>query len=286
MPCWVNDRELWTTSTLTLVTPNRHQPPHSGHPPPTTPSQQPIDPPNSPSFSIHHPPSAYPPFSSNNNPSRAQSPAILAMLDVLIPCVLLAILFLALRSAPSFAHRHTRRAARKLPAPAVYRLGLGPRSEWSLERNGWTLSTSTAALNALPKRAIARLTQRGRGATRRFYDAGVLAGGLGGAGALIGALWALARAWIAVWDEAEAHARQGASITVSRVLKRAIAARPPEVHTSNPGLVPLVSPQGPRSWLILDTRYHYPALTPPHPRSRARASSASPRGGARARRGH
>lgn len=172
------------------------------------------------------------------------------MLDVLLPCVLLAVLVLALRALPSFAHRHTRRVARKLPAPAAYRLGLGPRSEWTLERHGLTLSTSTAALNALPKRAITRLTPRGRSASRRFYDAGVVAGGLGGAGALIGALWALARAWIAVWDEAEAHARQGNSVSVSHVLRRALSTPPKEVHTANPGLVPLVSRSGHATSLI------------------------------------
>lgn len=166
------------------------------------------------------------------------------MLDVALPCLLLALLFAALRAAPRLLLRATRRGGRggKLPTPATYRLGLGPRSEWTLERHGLTLSTSTAALNTLPKRAVGRLTPRGRGGARQFYDAGVVAGGVGGAAAVMGAVWALARAWLAVWDEAEAHARQGES--VSHVLKRSLASTPPtppQVHTANPGLMPLVS---------------------------------------------
>jgi hypothetical protein len=159
------------------------------------------------------------------------------MLDVLLPLTLLLALGLALRAAPTLALRTapSLAKARKL-TPAAYR-SLSKRSEWVVSRQGWTVSTATGALNGLPKRVVARLSLKGRAGTRRFYDAGVAAGCIGGAGALLGALWALARAWGAVWEEAEAHAAQ----PNARLLRRSLDTGPREIHTANPGLVPLVS---------------------------------------------
>jgi hypothetical protein len=109
------------------------------------------------------------------------------------------------------------------------------------------VSASTTALNAVPKRLIARLeatigAPTARDRVRQFYDAGVAFGVLGAAGALVGALWAWARAWLAVWHEAEAHARTTQS-TVAHVVKRAFEAGAkavPKVHGSSGGIQPLV----------------------------------------------
>ncbi|KLT40459.1 hypothetical protein CC85DRAFT_287432 [Cutaneotrichosporon oleaginosum] len=162
------------------------------------------------------------------------------MLDVLLPLFLLLALGLALRAAPTLALRTapSLAKARKL-TPAAYHT-LSRRSEWVVSRQGLTVSTSTGALNGLPKRAVGCLSMRGKANARRFYDAGVAAGCVGCAGALLGALWALTRAWGAVWEEAEAHA---AHSSASRLLRRALPPPQPgprEIHSSNPGLVPLI----------------------------------------------
>ncbi|BEI85852.1 hypothetical protein CcaverHIS002_0601390 [Cutaneotrichosporon cavernicola] len=74
------------------------------------------------------------------------------MLDVLLPLALLLALGLALRAAPTLALRTapSLAKARKL-TPAAYR-SLSRRSEWIVSRQGLTVSTSTGALNGLPKR--------------------------------------------------------------------------------------------------------------------------------------
>ncbi|GMK56009.1 hypothetical protein CspeluHIS016_0210650 [Cutaneotrichosporon spelunceum] len=159
------------------------------------------------------------------------------MLDVLLPLGLLLVLVLVLRAAPALTLRTapSLAKARKL-TPAAYR-ALSRRSEWVVTRTGLTVSTSTGALNSLPKRILSRLTLKGRAGARRFYDTGVAAGCLGSVGAVAGALWALMRAWRAVWDEAEAHA---AHPPATRLLRRALPGQR-EIHTANPGLIPGVT---------------------------------------------
>lgn len=178
------------------------------------------------------------------------------MLDIVFPVLLLALLFHVLRIAPAWlakpgslffgnSYGSDRRAA-AIHAP--YRLA--PRAEWQLERHGLTLQASTTALNALPKRIASSLGPNARSLARRFYDAGIVFGVAGTLGGVAGAVWAWARVWLAVWDEAEAHAHvvvPAGGVPVPKVLRRAVTAiaqvQVPAVHSANAGLQPLVSLQ-------------------------------------------
>lgn len=165
------------------------------------------------------------------------------MLDVVLPTLLLALLFVALRNAPSWLSKQPLRRGK---LSATYRLA--PRRHWIVERDGMTLSASTTALNALPKEVMGRIEALGHSArdkVKRFYDAGVAFGMLGTGIALAGAVWAWMRAWWGVWHEAEAHARTHATTAseIAHVIKRSLTAgtEVPQVHASQGGLQPLVS---------------------------------------------
>jgi hypothetical protein len=162
------------------------------------------------------------------------------MLDVVLPIIFLALLLVFLWNAPSW---HVKQPLRR-GVLSTYRLA--PRRHWLVERDGITISATTTTLNPLPKRIVTRIEKFGyaaRDKAKRFYDAGVVLGAVGSGVAVTGALWAWARAWLAVWHEAEAHARTQ-STTVSHVLKRALTEQPkmavPVPHSSSGGIQPLV----------------------------------------------
>lgn len=165
------------------------------------------------------------------------------MLDVLFPVIALVLLFHALRHAPAFlASSSANYGLRNRSLPAAYRLA--PRAEWLVERSSITVFATTTALNPVPKRIASGLGNNARILAKRFYDAGVLFGIVGGVVGVAGAVWALARVWLAVWDEAEAHA-QVQSVPVPALVRRAVTAIAqvpvPKLHTANAGLQPLVS---------------------------------------------
>lgn len=174
------------------------------------------------------------------------------MLDVLLPVVLLAIVVAALRQAPRYLQKHSRRS---LSLPTGGRLAPA-RADWVLERDGLTVSATTTSLNGLPKRIISRLLPRQRAAALRFYDTGAAVGCAGGVVALGGAVWALTAAWLAVWAEAEAHAR--VTVKPGKILRRTVE----HVQEVDGGLQPLVR-RCTQRWLTIDTRGYDPAPPPP-----------------------
>lgn len=192
----------------------------------------------------------------------------MSLLEVALPLFLLAVLVLLLRSAPAVIASSNPKARYKLPSPAAaYRLSR--RADWVVERHGVTLSASTGGLNSLPKRVLAGIGARSRDKVLWFYDAGVVVSVVGIAVGILGAIWALFRVWWAVWVEAEAHARvqhaagglkpraeglDAAAEGAARIIKRAVVdavakhasgigkrdAPPPQLHTADGGLQPLV----------------------------------------------
>jgi hypothetical protein len=158
------------------------------------------------------------------------------MIDILLPSCLLVVLGYALHSAVIRSGR-TGRSKSELP---VHRRALtSTSSPWTLERNGFTISLSTAGLNDVPSQILDRRSSVFKRGLLATYDFGSLLGVLGGAGAIGVTGWAVGQVWNAVWTEARTHAAQKGDV-VTKVIKRAIE----EGSESQPaaGLQPLVSP--------------------------------------------
>lgn len=194
------------------------------------------------------------------------------MLDVVLPTLLLAILFVSLKNLPGLLVKQPLKRG-----GLSYRLA--PRPPWVIQRDGITVSASTTALNPLPKRLVSKVEAFGAAArdrVKRFYDIGVAFGIFGVALGVLAAVWALVRVWMGVWHEAEAHARiQDVPSKVLKVVKRALDQPVPQVHSSSGGLQPLVSYGMIRFILIEDSRSHRTTITPSYAGTCVRPGSAA-----------
>jgi hypothetical protein len=160
------------------------------------------------------------------------------MIDILLPSCLLVVLGYALHSA---VIRNVRTGRSKSELPVHRRTLTSTSSPWTLERNGFTISLSTAGLNGLPSQVIDRRSNVFNRGLLAIYDFGSLLGVLGGAGAIGATGWTVGQVWNAVWTEARTHAAQKGDV-VTKVIKRAIEGGSESQAAA--GLQPLVSGPG------------------------------------------
>lgn len=158
------------------------------------------------------------------------------MIDIVAPVLLLGVLVYLLHRLVKSPFLHSPR--RGLPAHRLTRPEDG--EEWTLEREGWTISLSTTALNNLPAVLVKGQSVRAQNVLRLAYDAGILACTLGAVIGVGGALWSTLAVWQEVWREAELHARlkSETAYVVARSLGEdtAVDAR----FDGNAGIEPLV----------------------------------------------
>jgi hypothetical protein len=158
------------------------------------------------------------------------------MIEIIAPVLLLGVLAYLLHRLVKSPFLHSPR--RGLTAHRLTRPAEG--EEWSVEREGWTVSLSTTALNNLPAILVKGQSTSAQNVLRLAYDAGILACTTGAVVGVGGALWSTLAVWKEVWREAELHARlkSETAYVVARSLDGMAAVN--ERYEGNPGIEPLV----------------------------------------------
>lgn len=126
----------------------------------------------------------------------------MSILTTLLPTLLLLILILTLRKLAERRKPHLHR----LTSTRSYQNTNTNHPGWIAQRQGFSLSIYTTSFNSFPKALISRVGTNGQARLKRLYDVGTGLGVLGMIGAMGGAFWAWASVWMAVWEEASAHA--------------------------------------------------------------------------------